>query len=544
MLREDFPRPKFIRPRWKSLDGKWLFCADLDENFDVSICDYNLTTNIPDTTRKTDDTAVFSDAVAYSRVIQLTQAETVGTTTLCINSVIGDVKIYINGKLAAQRKGVVSNISVNVSEFVVTGKNQITLLVIRDPLFDPNLIRNPRITGSVWLEFAAKAYFENIVTRASIPNSSFYINGHIINVQDDMKVHVDVVTPENKKLNFDYEGKETLNIRIPIPTPVTLWKVLDGKIYYITVNLKNNKDGICDTFHTYAAFRDLAISSTNILINNEPVFLKHVTDRYSLNIHDNNLDVLKQHLATIVALGFNGVKIDGFTPSPQYLYLADRLGLTINMPLIPDGLYSYSEDASKVIQARVTNQVINTLGTPSIISWHSYSNFNPGAEFTSHLVNICKHIDPTSLFMTSPGNPMPNLIMNMNISFSSKEETFKEVIQHLNTAATINAPFYYGSMSIGDLIGAYTSKFADEKQFIEAYEYVLGLLMAKNAAGFSYISIVDNDKTNGGILDSNGEFKLSRTAIASIQEINSMRSMAELTPILNKINLEKENPKA
>ncbi|HQC54793.1 MAG TPA: hypothetical protein PKX91_03605 [Clostridia bacterium] len=546
MLREDFPRPKFIRPRWKSLDGKWQFCATPDSDFNTSTCNYDLSINIPDALINSDDIysqRALSDAVTYSKDIKLSQAEVVGTTKICINSVIGDVKIYINGNLAAQRKGIVGNISINISDFVVVGKNQITLFVVRDPLFAPSVIRHPRIAGSVWLEFSAKSYFENIVTRAATPNSSFYITGHIINVQDDMRVQVDVTTPEGKVLNFAYDGKETLNIRIPIPSPVTLWKVLDGKIYYFKVTLKNSKGGICDTFHTYAAFRDLAISGTNVFVNSEPIFFRHVTDHYSPSIHEANLDILKQHLATVVALGFNGIVADGFMPSPQYLYLADRLGLTINAPLLPDGLYSYSEDASKVIQACITNQIVNNLGIPSLTLWHSYSNFNPGAEFTSYLLNICKQFDPSIILVASPGDPIPNLIMNMRLAFSTKEDAFKEISHHLKLSQTLNVPLYYSSISMGDLIGAYTSKSADEKQFIDTYEFVLGLLMTKNAAGFSYISMMDSDEHNGGILDSNGEFKLSNSALASIKEANVRRSMAELTPILNKINADKETPK-
>lgn len=528
MFREDFPRPNLIRPRWLSLDGEWYFYPNpSQENNTDSI----LFSKILVPCSKGSELGERSQIVMFQRTISLSEADIAGTVFFCCTGLVGDIELIVNGKSAGKKKGAPQSLSLDVSKNVINGENIFSIYIIKDLLFDPNYQGKPFLYGNIWLEFASKSFFLNTVIRPSFADKSMYISSKIVNFDKSQSVKAEIVSGEKVLAEYNYDSASHLNFRIPIPEPIKYWNLLDGNIYEIKISLYNSNGGLCDCIYSYSALRELTLNNGNLRINNKSVFLRHVSDNSKYSRFLTNSNLIKQFILSIINLGFNGINTPGFEPSPKFIYLADKLGLSINMTLIPEGLLPYSEDASKLIQASVSTCIIRNLASPSIILCNLYYNFDASQQFIDYLSKTSIHLNPNILISSFSSNSHYGNYKLSNLFFNSKNQILKEVHD-----LTSIPPCYYQSVSIGPYEGSYSSRTKElllgEMEFVKSYEFTTGALLSSKAIGFSYVSIVDTETNQEGLYSTNLFPKLSRSSVILIQKANSRRSINELNDIL------------
>lgn len=529
MLRENYPNPSFIRPRWKPLNGEWEFSDTIDETLNVLDFPCSTIVNIPDI-RKTE---TLSSAVFYRLSLELNEADTVGTVILCLNSISGDCEFWINGILASKRKGCSGNLSVDISEQVKMGENSFAIIVFTDSLYAPGRSPSPSINGNIWLEFTAKSHFNQAFLRPSYADNSIYLTGSIINPDETMTVSAELTFQDTVIDCYNYDAKSNLNIRIPVPNPLKFWNVMDGNLYEIKVTLTNSLGGICDVFHSYTAFRQLQLDDGYLKINKEPVFLRHIKDTLAITKHITNPAKIKQLISSVLCLGFNGIDTPGFQPSPQFIYTADKLGLTISSSLIPDGLYPYSEDASRLIQASAISAIMRNIGSPSFILWNLYNNFDGSKQFCDYISSACFKLNPEMLISSfSCENTIYGNYALRTIYYNSLDQIKKDVL-----GLASSAPSYF-SFSTGSFAGAYSKPgllgLLSEAEFNEIYCFLTGTFLASKCLGFSYTSLNDSPISLEGLYLENFENKISRNSADIVRQANQRRSISELSKFINK----------
>lgn len=530
MFREDFPRPNLIRPRWLSLDGDWNFYPNPSEDLNIETSSHTII-SVPSS--KVCEIGINSQVVLYKKTIILSEADVVGTVFFCCTGVSGDIELIVNGKSAGKKKGATLNVTIDISKYILSGDNNLLIYVIKDLLFAPNYQEIPFIYGNIWLEFASKSYFNNMVFRPSHSDKSIYVSSKVINYDKSQSVKAELFLEEQLVAQYNYDSALHLNIRIPFPEPVKYWNLLDGNLYEIKVSLYNSNGGLCDCIYSYSALRELSLLNGNLRINSKSVFLRHITDSSKQSRYFTNSKLIKQFILSIINLGFNGLNTPGFEPSPKFIYLADKLGLSLNISIVPEGLYPFTEDASKLIQACASSSVIRNLASPSIVLCTLYCNFDASAQFFDYINKSCKHLNPNVIISSiSATSHYGNYRLN-NLCFKSKSQILKDV-HDLEFAPTT----YFQSISIGPFEGAYSLNTQDlllsEKEFVDKYEFISGALLSSKSIGFSYVSIVDTDTTNEGLYSSNLLPKLSRNSVLLIQKSNLRRSISELNDILPK----------
>ena len=525
MLRENYPKPNLVRPRWTSLDGEWEYSTFSNGKDDIlSSCKKSL----PDLTRIGEN----YDYALYKKTFVLTEADSAGTVFLNIGSVDGDCEVLVNNKPAGKRKGAPSNLTFDITNYVVTGENSICIFVMSDPLFTKPTLTGSSITGRIWLEFSAKTYISQLIARPSITDKSIYLSGKIINLLQNMQILAEVTLKSKVVASFTYDALGSLSLRIPLPEPIEYWQILNSNLYEIKITLVNSLGGLCDCIHTYTAFREIEIRNNLIYINNKNIFFKLVKDNNGNSFRVFNSQKIRQILSSVLALGFNGIDLGGYEPSPQFLYLADKLGITLFFSLIPNGLYPISEDCTKLIQAITASKILRYIASPSIILWNLFFNFDPGADFIAHMISMCKKYSPSIIISSfSEKSVKYGDFSSPYLSFVEKSDFLRLIKTNIdnNSPSLIN-------FSSGSFLGAYSPFDAsveyNERDFSEIYTFMNGTILASNSIGFSYDFLNDSSVQLGGFYTEGFGTKISRNILIDIRNANSRRSIGELNSII------------
>ena len=119
----------------------------------------------------------FMYGVWYQKKVTLMDAQCAGKVFLHFGAVDYEAAVYINGKKAGGHKGGYVSFKVDVTDFITSGENTITVNAIddtRNPMYPSGkqceqpysygcmYTRTTGIWQTVWLEFTPKAYIKNV----------------------------------------------------------------------------------------------------------------------------------------------------------------------------------------------------------------------------------------------------------------------------------------------------------------------------------------------------------------------------------------------
>lgn len=525
MLRENYPKPNYVRPRWKSLDGEWTyyFCVRGTEN-PSPLCNRS----VPDSIISTDSI----EYAVYKKTFVLTEADSAGAVFLNISSIIGDCEVFINDKSTGKRKGAPGNLTFDVTNYILPQKNSVSIMVISDPLFSEGSYGGPLLTGRIWLEFSAKSFISQLIVRPSIRDKSIYLSGRIANSLPDLQICAEVSLNSKSIVNFIYDAKPSLNIQIPLSEQIQYWECLGSNLYEIKITLTNSLGGQCDCIHTYTAFRNIELKNNLIFLNDKVVFLKLVRDNDCISTGLYNTQKIRQVIASILSLGFNGINLGCCEPTPQFIYLADKIGLALLFTLVPNGLLPYTEDHSKLIQSLIISKLIRYIASPSIFLWNLFSNYDPGIDYINHLILMAKKLNPFAILSSYSDRSVGYGDYSSSNFYCSEKSLF---IRSLKSQSDANFPSLI-NFSSGSFNGAYSppeiSLDSTEKDFTELYTFMTGAILASNFLGFSYDFLIDSSVDFGGLYLNKLETKLSRNSSFDIKKANNRRSIGELNSII------------
>ena len=535
-----------MRPRIRILDGEWLLSADPETApYTCAAPESAVKVRVPfapGTRLSGAENVAAARELRYYRVFALTPFECAGSVILNFNNIDRSYEIYLNGNPVGAGTGAFVSSHFDVTAFCKVGEN--FLSVFARPAKD-GVFRG--IWGNVWLEFAARSYFAFVRTTIVYTDKNLYVQGNLAGETEGLKIKTEIAFRGKQIASYDYKASSNFTLCAPLKRDVEPWQIGAPALYDVRLTLYNSKGGVCDTLYTYAAFREVRLYENKLYVNGRKTFLRAINDGCVYHGAGNTAPssaIIAQDYATAITLGFNAVQFDDVYPSPKHLYILDKLGLAARVALVLSRDDRPTErDAASSAEENV-KLITRDYGHPSILFWLPYIDFNGNPQLQAMSVENYGKLDATRIIPpTSGGKIYLNGLYEFRCDgtdtealkamlyirtnggvYGEKEEArmLRADGALLPSAALRKLPAYVGSLTLGRIV---RNDYLSERDFIDGYAAAYDAVAASGAVGFTYSYLVDSG--NGGILDAERNFLLSREGLRKFIAVNKRKAFAE-----------------
>jgi len=407
-LRDEHPRPQFMRNDWVCLNGEWEFEFDdegigsqenwssgdkaLERRIQVPFAPQSKLSGIEDPD--------FHDTVWYRRELELPDSFKGKRVLLHFGAVDYEARVWVNGILVAWHEGGHTPFHADITEALRDeGSNTLVVKAVdysRDVtlprgkqywLSDSASIFYTRTTGiwqTVWMEAVPQVYLEKVKMTPDIDRKELQLRLYMKGLSTageaqarggDYRVKVEVTFGGTAVAEDVYrvtEPMESRSIRIHDFNDHGLggwWSPEKPQLYDVTFTLLQGSTPV-DVVHSYFGMRKISIEDGKLCLNNRPYFLKLVLDQgYDPegNLTPKSDEAIRRDVELTKAMGFNGARKHQKLEDPRYLYWCDKLGLLVWGEAA--NAYEYSEEYVR----RFTNEWMETLerdyNHPCIMAW-------------------------------------------------------------------------------------------------------------------------------------------------------------------------------
>lgn len=392
--RPEYPDPQFMRSSWMSLNGKWDFSFDdqnqgLTRNWNTSALPNPRTILVPycfeSQLSGIHDTG-FHPVFWYRRSFEAPKSWTGKHVLLHFGAVDYRAWVWLNGRFLGFHEGGGVPFSFDVTQEMNEGNNRVTLRV-EDPPTDKSIPRGKQfwepksksifytrtsgIWQPVWIEATGDHHLDYVHVTAGQDGTAVFhgaldaIPAHPLHVSIDIMNggtvagHTDVATVEDR-----------LDAKLTVPSP-QLWSPDSPHLYTIRYKL-SDENRILDTVQSYVGFRTIGLANDRVTINGKPFYLKLLLDQgywpESILTPPSDAAILKD-IDLMTSMGFNGVRKHQKIADPRFLYWADRRGLLVSGEIAD--AQEFNEDAVRRTTAEWLAELKRDYNHPSIIIWNA-----------------------------------------------------------------------------------------------------------------------------------------------------------------------------
>lgn len=413
---------------------------------------------------------------------------------LRFGSVTHKATVYINGEQVTEHEGGFTPFEVEVNDFIVIGKNRITVKV-------NNILDNTTLPVGIYEE---KKDENGKVIRKMHPNFDFfnyagihrpvkiyttpknYIKDIIITnnvMKNNAKIIIDVEVEgkfdQLKVIILDKEGNEISygignRTEIIIEKP-KLWEPMNPYLYTARIELYQNNE-LMDTYEEPFGIRTVKVKNGKFLINDKPFYFKGFGKHEDTYINGRGLkeaaNVLDLNLFKWI--GANSFRTSHYPYSEEMMRLADQQGIVVIDEVPAVGLFeNFSTDLNierekvntwnKMNTKKAHEKVIKELierdkNHACVVMWsiaNEPASHEVGAyEYFEPLIKLAKNLDPQSRPVTT-----------VNIMYATPD---KDLVSNLVDVICLNR--YYGwYVQTGDLDSAAKTLKNELKAWEEKY---------------------------------------------------------------------------
>lgn len=441
MMLEDkklnYPRPQFIREKWKNLNGSWEFEFD-DKNIGIIEKWYkkklfNMKIEVPYVYQSKKSGINIDEQhniVWYKKKFTYELSE---KKELLLHFEAVDYKsdVWINGIYLGKNIGGWTPFSFNLTHFLIEGENEITIrvedynkctqLIGKQSWKDENfLCWYTRIVGiwqQVWLEEVGSYRIKEFKMTTDLGKSELTVDMYIEGVSKKGTL----VT----KISFESEiireisigvinGKVRFTVDISSNNPnfrVNYWSPSTPNLYDINFTLFD-QDVKSDSVESYFGVRSIEAKNGMINLNTLNFYQKLILDQgyYEDSLMTATVAELYHDLKTIKEMGFNGVRKHQKIEDSRYMYLCDKLGLVMwaEMP----SPFEFSIETMDNILRELPLIIKKHWNHPSVIvytlmneSWGVNEIYKSTSQqnFVNSLYDVVKAYDSTRLIIGNDG---------------------------------------------------------------------------------------------------------------------------------------------
>jgi beta-galactosidase len=415
LVPENFFDPTFKVNKWDEIvvPSNWQMHGYGDPKFrNIALTFENDPPNIPD---------YYNPTGCYKRTFNIPADWLNKQVMLRFEGIKSASYVWINGKEVGYNQGGFEPAEYNITPFLKKGKNDISVQVIR--FSDGSYLENQdmwRLSGifrDVVLYAQPKVHIHDFYHTTNLDDS--YIDAQLRAVLDienasgsEIKaysVEVDVLDDQkksilDKKITFPdirIKSKETKTIELEsyVENPL-LWSAEYPNLYTVVYELKNEVGESIEAFSKKLGFRELELDNEVFSVNGVPIKLNAVNSHMHHPDHGQAVpyETLRKDLLIMKQFNINSVRTCHYPPSPEYLDIADELGIYI-IDEVGDEAHSniqlsYDSTFTEMYRDRSRKLVYRDRNHPSVIIWSAGNESGSGPNI-HEVIKTGKAIDPS-----------------------------------------------------------------------------------------------------------------------------------------------------
>lgn len=424
--RPEYPRPQFEREAWVNLNGEWTFTFDFgktgttrnfhaSKGFDRKI----LVPFCPESELSGVGHKDIINAMWYHKKIQIPSDWADKKVLLNFGAVDYYAIIYIDGQQAGVHWGGSSSFNIDVTKFVKDGKVHDLVVYVQDDLRSGNqatgkqawdynsagchYTRTTGIWQTVWMEAVNPKGLKNAYIVPDLDQSQFIIQPKFHGFEKGQKLRVNV-KDGSKIVSTTTVSASDNNYAITPVKKVKTWSPESPFLYDVELEVLDASGKVIDHVKSYAGMRKISIEGNQLLLNNEPYFLRLVLDQgfYPKGVWTAPTDNdLKRDIELSMEAGFNGARLHQKVFEERFHYWADKLGYLTWGESASWGVHNDKIEAQRNFLTEWEEIVVRDRNHPSIIAWTPMNEAGkPGGEggrlyerFLRDLYNLCHNLD-------------------------------------------------------------------------------------------------------------------------------------------------------
>lgn len=354
--RSEHPRPQFVRPEWRCLNGEWQFETDRsDSGLERGVRDRDLSGRItvpfaPESELSGLADVDFLEAVWYRTTVTVPADWTDRHPVLHFQAVDHDATVWVNGVEVVRHRGGFTPFSADLHGIAAPGEEAVVVVRARDPRYGAqargkqatryansgcHYTRTTGIWQTVWLEAVPETHLRRPRITPDVAGSAFHLSVPLSANRPGWRVRAVLSDQSGEVSRAEVRADLDLTPRLVLPVPadrVRLWDTTDPHLYDLRLELVDGEGGVADTATSYAGLRSVSIDGRAVLINGRRVFQRLVLDQgywpESLMTAPSE-EALVADIELGLAAGFNGARLHQKVFEERYLYHADRLGYLV-----------------------------------------------------------------------------------------------------------------------------------------------------------------------------------------------------------------------
>lgn len=557
ILRTEYPRPHFRREQWTNLNGEWEF--DYDDNgvgrvekwyknhtfsqrIQVPFSYQSALSGIGD--------ATFHDVVWYRRSLTI-KKDSQSVYVLHFGAVDYQAWVWVNGELAGYHEGGHTPFSLEVTNLVQPGENDIVVQAVDSStaLDQPRgkqywkeqseSIFYTRTTGiwqTVWLETLSKSHLANVTFTPDIDLKQIHLQYVLQSITQDQQLEV-TISFKGKTILRDTiqalseEGSRSYSLtHLSLQHENWLWSPEHPNLFDVTFRLLE-KDRVIDQVESYFGMRKISVHNGDVFLNNKPYYMRLVLDQGYFPdgiLTAPSEDDLIGDIKYTKELGFNGARKHQKVEDPLYYYWADRLGLIVWAEMANS--YAFTERAVERLTKEWQEVVARDYNHPCIVAWVPINESwgvpdlltsEKQRQHSSTMYHLTKSLDQTRLVMSNDGWEHTTSDLCTIHDYEASQEILENRYQSVENAMafqpagkTIYAPGHsfkqepilvteFGGISFkqSDWEGWGYSHATTEGEFLVGYQAVVQALHnSPLVRGFCYTQLTDVEQEINGLL--------------------------------------------
>ena len=394
----EYPRPQFVRPQWKNLNGRWSYTFDFGKSgkdrgfqnskgFDGQI----LVPFCPESSLSGVNYKDFIEAMWYQRRIEVPREWSGKKIILHFGSVDYHSEAFIDGISVGKHWGGTSSFSYDITRYVKPGRSHNLVVYVFDDTrsgvqpggkqsiqyhsFECIYTRTTGIWQTVWLEAVDEYGLEKCQVIADLDGSRFIINPWFYSVKRGYKFRATL------KDGTKTAGSATVAAINKNPCIITVskpkeWSLGDPFLYDLVFEVLDEKGKVIDEVKSYAGMRKIHIEGNRIFLNNKPIFLRFVLDQgfYPDGIWTAPSDAaLKRDIELSMKAGFNGARLHQKVFEERFHYWADKLGYLTWAESSSWGSDRNNKIAARNFLSEWSEIIVRDRNHPSIIAWTPFN---------------------------------------------------------------------------------------------------------------------------------------------------------------------------
>lgn len=398
-LRNEHPRPDFMRDTFANLNGEWQFAFD-DADEGIRSLWYKPGHTLPLMIKvpfayQTElsglgPTDEIHPILWYRRAFTVPEEMKGKRILLRFGAVDYQCSVYINGQMAGSHIGGYTPFALDISNLLLDGENDLCVRVVDDPDHTQPRGKQHWETGlmgcwytpvsgiwqTVYLEAVGEYGLSQIHITPDIDRHMFTAEISLDRMpSDDLELELKV-TFEGKLCRVLRTNVSERCSRVPVDVVVKgaldsvhYWQPGSPALYDVEVTLLK-KGELVDRVRTYFGMRKVEVKDGKVYLNNMPLYQRLVLDQgywpQSL-ITPPSDEAIRQDIEYTLQFGYNGARKHQKVEDPRYYYWADKLGLLVWGEL--PSAYDFTDEMARRLTETMTEFIDRDFNHPCIIAW-------------------------------------------------------------------------------------------------------------------------------------------------------------------------------